>query len=160
MSEGMGWTHKRLVRRMANWLKYQKKMSVVCAELSTRNSETPDVIGWVGGAESVLIECKVSRADFIADAKKHFRRNADRGMGDERYIAAPPGMIRPDELPEGWGLLEPTPYMGMNRDYIKTIVKAQHQESSKRNECVMLMSAIRRLEISTAVYVVAEEDQP
>lgn len=45
---GGDWTHKKLVHRMANWLKYQKKMTVVCAELTTRNSETPDVIGWVG----------------------------------------------------------------------------------------------------------------
>jgi len=156
------WTHKKLVRRMAAWLKGSQRMTVVCAELTTRNSETPDVIGWVGGAASVLIECKVSRADFLADAKKHFRRYADMGMGDKRYMAAPPGIIRPDELPESWGLLEPTPYTGMKRDYIKTIVEAQHQEASKRNECVMLMSALRRLEISTAVYVVhddAENDQ-
>jgi hypothetical protein len=152
------WTHKQLVRRMANWLKYQKKMTVVCAELSTRNSETPDVIGWIGGATSILIECKVSRADFLADAGKHFRRHAEMGMGDERYIAAPPGMIRPEELPDKWGLLEPRPYTGMKRDYIKTVVEAQPQGASKRNECVMLMSAIRRLEIATAVYVVADDD--
>ena len=150
------WTHKKLVRRMAQWLKGTKRMTVVCAELTTRNGETPDVIGWKGGAASVLIEVKVSRADFLADKKKHFRRYAEMGMGDERYIAAPPGMIRPEEVPDRWGLLEPTPYSGMPSCYIKVVTEATQQESSKRNECVMLMSALRRLEISTAVYVVAD----
>lgn len=156
------WTHKKLVKRMAAWLKGTKRMTVVCAELSTRNSETPDVIGWIGGAASVLIECKVSRPDFLADAKKFFRRHADMGMGDKRYVAAPPGLIRPDELPDKWGLLEPTPYTGMKGDYIREVVEAQPQKSSKRNECVMLMSALRRLEIATAVYVVHDdpEDEP
>lgn len=151
------YTHKQLVRRMAQWLKGTKKMTVVCAELTTCTSETPDVIGWVGRAASVLIECKVSRSDFLSDKKKHFRREAGRGMGDKRYMAAPPGMIHPDELPEGWGLLEPTLYStGYKSDHIKVIVEAKHQEASKRSECVVLMSALRRLEISTAVYVVSD----
>ena len=145
------WTHKKLVRRMAQWLKYTKRMTVVISELATRNSETPDVIGWVGGAESILIECKVSRADFLADGKKRFRRYSNQGVGDFRYIAIPPGIIKPDELPEKWGLLEVDSY------HIKMLVKAECQETSKRNECVMLMSALRRLEIATAVYVVKDE---
>jgi len=145
------WTHKKLVRRMAQWLKYTKRMTVVISELATRNSETPDVIGWVGGAESILIECKVSRADFLADGKKWFRRYPNQGMGDFRYIAAPPGIIKPDELPEKWGLFEPHSHS------IRTVVEAEPQETNKRNECVMLMSALRRLEIATAVYVVKDE---
>lgn len=154
------WTHKGLVRRMANWLKFSEKMTVVCAELRayTHSNETPDVIAWKNGAVSILVECKVSRADFLADSKKCFRRNPDRGMGDYRYMAAPPGIIKPEELPEKWGLLEPTPYCGMKRDYIKTIVEAQYQGGSKQAECAMLMSALRRLEISTAVYVVHEDE--
>ena len=152
------WTHKRLVRRMADWLKHTKHMTVVIADLSTRNTETPDVIGWIGGAASVLIECKVSRADFLGDKKKSFRRHEEDGMGDKRYVAAPPSLIRHDELPDGWGLLEPHEYQGTKRTFIREIIAPQPKVASKRNECVVLMSALRRLEIATAVYVVAKDD--
>ena len=141
------WTHKMLVRRMANWLKNTKQNTVVMSELATRNGETPDVIGWVGGAASTLIECKVSRADFLADSKKWFRRDEESGMGDRRYIAAPKGLLRPDEIPDGWGLLE------ADEHYVRETRNPELKQGSKRNECVMLMSTLRRLEISTAVFV-------
>ena len=153
------WTHKKLVRRMADWLKGTKRMTVVCAELVayTRNNETPDVIAWKNGAASILVEVKVTRADFSADRKKTFRRLPRKGMGDRRYMAAPPGMIKPEELPDGWGLLEPHPYKCMKRDYIKVIKEAEYIGGDKQCECCMLMSALRRLEISTAVYVVHDD---
>lgn len=66
--------------------------------------ECPDVIGWRDG-HSILIECKVSRSDFLADKAKKFRAEPALGMGDARLFLAPPGVIRPADLPEGWGLL-------------------------------------------------------
>jgi hypothetical protein len=33
----------------------------------------------------------------------------------------------------------------------------KHKDANKRRECLMLMSALRRLEISTAVFVIQEE---
>ena len=145
------WTHKQLVRRMAQWLKGTKRMSVVMSELATRNSETPDVIGWISGASSILIECKVSRDDFRADGKKFFRRWSERGMGDKRYVAAPEGLLTADDMLDGWGLLEVARFVRVTKE-------AASMTADKRNECVMLMSALRRLEIATAVYVVADED--
>lgn len=52
---------------------------------------------------SFLIETKISRADFKADAKKSFRQNG--GVGRYRYYACPEGLIKPEELPEKWGLI-------------------------------------------------------
>jgi len=146
------WTHKKLVRRMAAWLKNTRQMTVVIAELASRNSETPDVIGWVGAAGSILIECKVSRADFLADGTKFFRRCSERGMGDRRYVAAPAGLLSADEMPDGWGLIE------VRDRFVRVVKEAAPMIADKRNECVVLMSALRRLEIATAVYVVAETD--
>lgn len=54
---------------------------------------------------SYLIETKVSRSDFLADAKKPFRKDPSQGIGDYRYYACPEGLIKPDELPEKWGLI-------------------------------------------------------
>lgn len=59
--------------------------------------------GFDGG--SVLVEVKVSRSDFLADAKKPHRNGEKIGMGLYRYYLCPEGIIQPEELPEGWGLL-------------------------------------------------------
>jgi len=122
------------------------------SELTTRNTETPDVIGWVGGAFSTLIECKVSRADFLSDKHKIFRRCEEMGMGDLRYYAAPKGVLTADDMPYGWGLFEVD-------SYIRETKEATTKTANKSTECVMLMSALRRLEISTAVYVVQESEE-
>ena len=65
--------------------------------------EIPDAIGWLYTGHSRVIECKASRADFKADARK-LRCG---GMGNRRYYLAEGGLIRPDELTDGWGLIEP-----------------------------------------------------
>lgn len=70
--------------------------------------ETPDAIGYrftgtmLDG--TVVVEVKTSRADFLADRKKPHRISG--GMGDWRYFMAPQGLIKPEELPDKWGLLE------------------------------------------------------
>ena len=143
-------THKEGVRRIANWLRNSKRCSIVIAELRTLNQETPDVIGWLGGgtASSILVEVKVNRSDFLADKKKIFRQEEIRGMGDSRYYAAPAGVLSGDDVPEGWGLLE------IRQHQIKEIKRPDHDKpADKRCEMIVLMSAMRRLEISTAVFV-------
>jgi len=145
-------THKFLVKKAAAWLRNRKNCNVVFAELATQNNETPDAIGFRGADGSILVECKCSRADFLADKNKIFRHYDDMGMGDARYFAAPKGLLKPGELPEGWGLLEITD----GRTY--ETKEATHKPTNKRAEVKMLMSAIRRLELSTAVFVRAEEE--
>jgi hypothetical protein len=106
--------HKQLVKIAARWLRVEKKCAIVVTELVTACPETPDAIGWrVGGAHSVLVECKTSRADFKRDNEKLGLR-----MGHERYYLAPAGLLREDEIPEGWGLLEVdlTETVTMSRD--------------------------------------------
>ena len=144
-------THNQLVRRIAAWFKARHQSSIVMAEFVTSAQEIPDVLAMQSGAHSVLVECKVSRSDFLSDKDKFFRRQEEYGMGDKRYYAAPAGLIKPTELPEGWGLLEVDGYR------VREIVEPKHKEANKRRECLMLMSALRRLEISTAVFVIQEE---
>lgn len=100
-------THAELVIRAERWLRNFAGCSIVVTEIScvSRTMEIPDAIGWREGM-TVLVECKTSRADFLADRKKAFRLNPDRGMGTVRYFMAPAGLIRTDELPTGWGLIE------------------------------------------------------
>ncbi|MNC39691.1 hypothetical protein D3C75_883610 [compost metagenome] len=71
----------------------------------TGSGEQPDCLGFRSGV-SCLIECKTSRSDFLADRKKRFRKDPTLGMGDWRFMMTPRGLIKPEELPKDWGLLE------------------------------------------------------
>ncbi len=103
-------THDELVQRAARWLRKTIRCPVVVTELVTSNTsgEIPDALGWSYG-RTFLVECKASRSDFLADARKPFRQVPTNGMGAHRYFLITPGLVSPDELPDGWGLLEPTP---------------------------------------------------
>lgn len=102
-------THGELVRRAWHWLKNSQGCSVVVTRACLAADEQPDAIGWDSRGVSVLVECKVSRGDFLRDRKKPHRLHASLGMGDRRFYLSPPGLLSPDELPEGWGLLECLP---------------------------------------------------
>jgi hypothetical protein len=96
-------THSDLVERAKEWLKKRKRCGVVMCEWSAK--ESPDAIGFTK-KNSILIECKTSRNDFLSDQKKTFRKQPGRGMGDERYYMTTPGLLDLNELPKNWGLLE------------------------------------------------------
>lgn len=99
--------HDDLVSIAKKWLARQS-CGVVLGEpfrARTSSQEIPDAIGWRGCGTSILIECKTSRQDFLADARKPFRVNPELGMGNWRFYLSPPGIIQVDDLPVGWGLL-------------------------------------------------------
>lgn len=100
-------THADLVKIAGRWLRNTAGCSVVLEELcaATGNGENPDAIGWYCG-QTLLVECKVSRSDFLADRKKPFRAVPARGLGIYRYFMAPRGLLSADEMPPQWGLLE------------------------------------------------------
>lgn len=111
-------THDELVRMAVTWLASRSGAGCELALGDVRSfatSEQPDAIGWLGNtgsrllcgerADCVLVECKASRTDFRADAGKPWRQVG--GMGHWRYYLAPAGIIRADEIPTGWGLLQP-----------------------------------------------------
>ena len=98
-------THAELVSRGARWLRNTYGCKTVLTENESYTGETPDVIGWKRTGRSILIECKTSRPDFLADAKKPFRVNPLIGLGAERYYMTNTGLLKPAEMPEGWGLI-------------------------------------------------------
>lgn len=109
-------THDDMCKRAAKWLRSRKPTTKECwspracrlvlKEVTSGSGEIPDAIGWWGGGHSILVECKVSRSDYLRDQKKWQRHPAASSMGSQRYYMTPPGLLSPDELPEGWGLLE------------------------------------------------------
>lgn len=112
-------THAELCLIAERWL-WRQNCGVVFRDsfrASPYTGERPDAIGWRHGI-SILIECKASRADFLADRGKPFRIEPARGVGDWRFYLAPPGIVEAADLPPGWGLLHAkggkvTPVAGM-----------------------------------------------
>ncbi len=67
----------------------------------TLYGEQADAIGFRNGA-SCLIEAKYSRSDLLADRKKPFRIEPEKGMGDWRFMISEPGIVNVEDLPSGW----------------------------------------------------------
>jgi len=136
-------THAQLVEKAVRWLR-SYCCGVVLSEQACASGEMPDAIGWKKACHSVMVECKVTRADFLADREKPCRLKPERGVGSERFYLTLPGLIKIDELPESWGLLE------CRRGRIEV-----QRESAKnlrtavgfRYEMNLLLASLRRVEV-------------
>lgn len=159
-------THSQLVRAALKWLRLSAcyaceetghkrtvRCGVVLSELSCSAYEIPDAIGWFfGGRFSVLIECKTSRSDFRADAKKSFRSKPHTGVGRYRYFLAPEGIIPPADVPERWGLLEVD-----GRTRIRVVRLAEQvKRYNVMSEVALLWSALRRVQNTESVALVGK----
>lgn len=144
-------THDYLVERAAKWLK-----SFGCGivfddrfQARTESGERPDAIGFRHDV-SVLIECKATRSDFLSDKRKKFRIDPQLGVGDWRFYLCPPGIIKVEDLPCGWGLLYCHPNKIERVHGIpvnKVDLKEKPFTGNHVNEKKILYSALRRLEI-------------
>ena len=140
--------HDLLCRRAEKWLNQINCKVAIRDPFRASTREQPDAIGWRDGV-SILIECKSSREDFLADKQKPFRLDPTKGMGDWRFYLCPKDVIKEDDLPEGWGLLY------SEGDRIRKISgyppnTRWHNSpflGNKADENRMLVSALRRLTI-------------
>ena len=130
-------THADCVKYATSYM--DKRYNVVFPEFYCWNAELPDVIAF-SNRSSAVIECKVSRSDFIKDRQKPFRRNPNSGMGDARYYCCPKGLIKPDELPYGWGLL----YVSPNGTIRKQVESHGNFKKNKDAEYHLLFYYARR----------------
>jgi hypothetical protein len=137
-------THLRLVDEAVRWLRSKYRCGIVLSEQSCSSGETPDAIGWKGRNHSVVIECKISRADFLADAAKPWRVDPDCALGCERFYLAPAEMISIDELPPGWGLLE---IRGREITTARKSKKNLRSVAGFANEMNLLLASLRRVEV-------------
>ena len=139
-------THEALVELAVRGLRTSYRCGIILSEQACCSGEVPDVIGWKGRCRSVVIECKVSRADFLADRSKPWRVNPAGALGCERFYLAPAGLIGTAELPAGWGLLE------VRGRKIEMAVACNKRRSLRTpeglmNEMNLLLASLRRVEI-------------
>jgi hypothetical protein len=136
-------THSQLVDKAVCWLR-SYRCGVVLSEQACISGEMPDAIGWKRACHSVLVECKVTRSDFLADSAKPFRLKPGQGVGCERFYLVAAGLIRCEELPKGWGLLE------CIRGKVEvTCASAKNLRSAAgfRYEMNLLLASLRRVEL-------------
>lgn len=141
--------HDKLVKLGSAWLMNNtptkgnfdcSKCNIVTTEIVTFAAENPDVLGFANDNNSVLLEAKISKEDFKRDFKKDFRINPGKGMGDFRLYIAPEGLIKVEELPPKWGLIEVN-----DKDKCRIVKYAERQQSNKANEFIVLTSLIKRI---------------
>jgi hypothetical protein len=137
-------THAQLVKVAEQWLR-RYRCGIVLSEQQCSSGEMPDAIGWKAKCRSVVVECKVTRADFLADRNKPWRVKPEMALGCERLYLAPRGVIRPDDLPKGWGLLE------YHDRRVNVLVKPSRQSQRSPegflNEMNLLLASLRRVEV-------------
>jgi len=114
------------------------------SEQACVSGEMPDAIGWKQACHSVLIECKVTRNDFLADREKPFRQKPEKGVGSERFYLTPSGLVKVGELPAGWGLLE---YRRGLIDLVHASAKNLRTAAGFRCEMNLLLASLRRVEV-------------
>lgn len=93
-------THFELCKITAQRFANDKTMALY--EVTMLGIERPDVLVFDSSAHTDLYEIKMSRSDFLADKYKLARKHPQ--FGDKRYYVCYGDFIKPEELPEGWGL--------------------------------------------------------
>ncbi len=58
------------------------------------------------GHLTIAYEVKVSRSDFLHEIKNPDKRKMAMSCSNEYYFVTPVGLVKPEEIPEGLGLIE------------------------------------------------------
>ena len=141
--EGGKWLHKTMIiDNKDHWI---GTCNIVAIEIVTASVENPDVWGLSGG-NTVVIEVKTSRSDFLHDKKKLCRQNKNWSCGNYKYYLVPKGLISKDEVPDNWGLLE------WNEGKIELIKRPEFIESSGYGDLSILSSIARREGVKNKIY--------
>jgi hypothetical protein len=145
-------THAQLVDMAVKWLR-SYGCGVVLSEQACASGEMPDAIGWKRACHSVVVECKTTRSDFLADRSKPFREKPEIGVGCERFYLAPAGLIKREELLAGWGLLE---CCGRKIEVVRASEKKMRAGKGFRYEMNLLLASLRRVEVRIEPQTITE----
>jgi hypothetical protein len=145
-------THAQLVEKAILWLRAHGS-GVILSEQGCANGEMPDAIGWKRACHSILIECKLSRTDFLADREKPFRKRPQLGVGCERFYLTPRHLLDPQQLPAGWGLLE---CAGRKLEMVRRSARNLRSPIGFQYEMNLLLASLRRVEIRIEPQTITE----
>jgi hypothetical protein len=132
-------SHAELIQRAGRWLTHTRKSVVVVTECTAFcASLTPDALGWTARGESTLIECKTSVSDFYRDRSKPSHRSG-RLVGRERFYLTPRGLLKPELIPDPWGLLE------VRGTIVRVVKPAVACETDMQFELAIILAETRRV---------------
>ena len=149
--------HYQLCLEGAKWLHRKKKTQYGADRLMNGSlwalkyvaAENPDVWGY-DGCYSAVIEVKTSHSDYLSDKKKWCRSKEAEEVGLQagtfRWYLCPEGVIKAEEVPDGWGLLY------WNGSKIEHIKGAPRHENTSRADLLILSSILRREGFPTKIY--------
>lgn len=121
----MSLTHDQISELGAKWLTSKGYKYVFSNMRSSFANENPDALGFKSGfTDAFVIEVKVSRSDFLADSKKD-SRELGKGIGLHYAYLTPKGLLKPEEIPYGWWLLEVSEGKNPKIKIIKGISKSK-----------------------------------
>lgn len=154
--EGAKWLHKRKFNynkcqnkecHKPEFCKVCRPYKYVAVEICTYGAEQTDVWGWCGDLTAV-IEVKTSHADFLNDSKKKCRQEEfkDLQCGNLRWYLCPEGVIKPDELPQGWGLLY------WNGKSVYHVAAPKYFCCTYRGDMFVIYSILRRENFSEKIF--------
>ena len=136
-------THEELIKRGVKWLKNNQistmRFPIILPEYRCFANSIPDIIG-LNHYRTAVIECKVSRADYLADQHKGHRHYRFQ-LGNYRYYLCPVGLLLPNEINNGWGLL----YCHPHKITIEKQAVEFSIEETRKEEYQVMYSIIRRL---------------
>ena len=131
-------THDQLCKIACTFLRERECVLIANQPTCYANNENPDAIGFHTSRECHVVEVKTSRADFLSDKNKYFRANPEFGMGVMRWYMCEPELIKPDELPDNWGLVY------VQNGVREIIVEAKPQQRNIEAELDLLYQTARR----------------
>ena len=120
----IGYTHNDLI--LLGFRHLNRDSFLIGSEFGTK-TERPDIFAYSRKRKTTVVEVKISRADFQADLRKPHRHQPG-GLGNFRFYLAPFGLLDPDELPDGWGL------MAVKRGRVYRIKESKEFESNTGDE--------------------------
>jgi len=142
-------THDDLVLRACRWLRSKQRCQPVYAEFTHRClDEKPDAIGWTPMGVIHVVEAKVSRRDFLADAKKTHRPRGS-SMGHRRWYVAPRGLLDTWAELDGEGLLVPS---GRGLRVVKPAVSRTMDAAGRQEAFSIIRNGIVRHEAGVTWY--------
>lgn len=124
-------THDDIALVASKRLKSMGYIAALANVTSAAAGEQPDALGINSAGITFLVEAKVSRADFLADKKKPWRRDSQKSLGHYRAFITPKGLLKPEEIPYGWQLWE---VHGKNKPIVK-IIKGLVKEKKEGGIC-------------------------
>ncbi len=97
------------------------------------------------GMPAHAIEVKVSRSDWLRELKKPRKRRAAMAISNYFWIAAPVGIVKDGELPEGCGLIEFEPERMNDSHYRGLVTEYPVYQDKVRCTWGLLASVLRNL---------------